>query len=156
MTSISPMPITSVSMPVTNPEVITAMSPPVPCEIEQIKSAWEEVVPVPLVEVEMQPTVDNKMGSSYIMEAQVTHVENVSCNTSISSSDMVMQEYLKNHFNEQLNDKFYSTFKELSEDINIDSMKKALPKVSIYNNILIKLVDEINSKYVMALTFGTP
>ena len=50
----------------------------------------------------MQLNDDNQFGGSYIMEAQVTQVENVSCNTSISSSDLVMQEYLKNYFNEQL------------------------------------------------------
>ena len=58
----------------------------------------------------MQPNVGNKLGGSYITEAQVTQVENVSCNTSISSSDVVMQEYLKNHFNEQLNGKVYNSF----------------------------------------------
>ena len=76
------------------------MTPPVPCETEQIESAQEQLVPVPLVDIQMQPSVDNKLGSSYITEAQVTQVENVSCKTSMSSSDAVMQTYLKNHFNE--------------------------------------------------------
>ena len=100
----------------------------------------------------MQPSA-NKLGGSYIMEGQVTQVENVSCNTSISNADVVMQEYLKNHFNKWLNDKVYNTFKELFEGINIDSMKEALPKVSIYNNFIVKFVDKINSKYGTALTF---
>ena len=34
-------------------------------------------------------------------------------------------------------------------------MKEALLKVSIYNNIIAKFVDEINSKYGMALMFTT-
>ena len=46
-------------------------------------------------------------------EAQVMHVENGSCHTSISSLDLIVHEYLKNHFNELLNDKVYNTFKEL-------------------------------------------
>ena len=66
------------------------------------------------------------------MEAKVTQVENVSCNTSTSNSHVVMKEYLKNNFNEQLSDKVYSTFKELFESTNIDNMKEALPKLSIY------------------------
>ena len=82
----------------------------------------------------MQQSVDNQFGSSYIMDAHVIQVENVSCNTSVSSSDSVTQEYLKTDFNEQLNDKVYNTFKQLFEGINIDSMKEALLKVSIYNN----------------------
>ena len=34
-------------------------------------------------------------------------------------------------------------------------MKEALPKVSIDNNIIVKFIDEINSKYGMALMFTT-
>ena len=37
----------------------------------------------------------------------------------------------------------------------MDSMKEALLKVSIYNNIIVRFVDEINSKYGMALMFTT-
>ena len=50
---------------------------------------------------------------------------------------------------------FYNTFKELFEGINIDSMKEVLLKVSMYNSIITKFIDEINSKYGMALTFTT-
>ena len=80
---------------VTNPEVITAATPPAPCETEWVKSAQEQLVQLPVVEIQMQPRDHNQSGSSYIMEAQVTQVENGSCNTSISSSDLVMQEYLQ-------------------------------------------------------------
>ena len=51
--------------------------------------------------------------------------------------------------------RFYNTFKELFQGINIDSMKEALPKVSIYNSIIVKFIEEINSKYGMSLTFTT-
>ena len=34
-------------------------------------------------------------------------------------------------------------------------MKEALPKVSIYNSMIAKFVDEINSKYGISLTFTT-
>ena len=69
--------------------------------------------------------------------------------------DSLTQEYLKNHFNEQLNDKVYNTFKELFQGINIDSMKEALPKVSINNIIIAMFVEEINCKYGMSVTFTT-
>ena len=49
------------------------------------------------------------------MEAQVMQVENVSCHTSISSLDSVTHKYLKNHFNELLNDKVYNTFRVIWE-----------------------------------------
>ena len=48
---------------------------------------------------------------------------------------------------------FYTTFKELFGSINVDSLKEALPKVSIYNDTIARFVEEINSKYGMALTF---
>ena len=98
------MPIISGSTPATNPEVITSAIPLVPCK-EQIKPAPEQLDPVPFLEAHMQPSIDNKLGGSYIMEAQATQLENVSCNTSTSNSGVIMQEYLRNHFNEQLDDK---------------------------------------------------
>ena len=103
VTGILLMPITSLSTPATNPEVITAAIPRVPCQ-EQIMPALEQLVPVPFVEAHMQPSVDNKLGGSYITEVQATQVQNVTCNTFTSNSDVVMQEYLRNHFNEWLND----------------------------------------------------
>ena len=87
------------------------------------------------------------------MEAQVMQVENVSCHTSISSLDLVTHKYLKNHFNELLNDKVYNILKELFGSINIGSMKEALPKFSIYNDTIARFVEKINSKYDIALTF---
>ena len=59
----------------------------------------------------MQSNTDNSLGGSYIMEPQVTQIEKIRCNNSISSSDSITQEYIRNHFNEQLNDKVYNTFK---------------------------------------------
>ena len=60
---------------------------------------------------------------------------------------------LEVHFNKQLNDKVYNTFKESLGSINVDSMKEVLPKVSIYNDAIAKFVEEINSRYGMVLTF---
>ena len=152
-TGIPSMPITSDLTPVTDMEVIPVMTPPVPSETEQIEPT--QSVPVPLVEAQTQPDINNRLGGSSIMEPQVTQIENISCNNSFSSSDSLTQEYLKNHFNEQLNVKVYNTFKELFQSINIDSMKEALPKASIYNSIILKFIENINSKYGMALMFTT-
>ena len=125
---ILPMLITSESTPVSDLEVVTAAIPPGLSEAEWIKSAPEQLVPVPVAEVHMQPSVDNQLGSSYIMEAQVMQEENVSCHTSIPSLHLVAYKYLKNHFNEFLNNEVYNTFKELYGNINIDSMKGAYTK----------------------------
>ena len=51
--------------------------------------------------------------------------------------------------------KFIVHLRELFEGINTDSVKEALPKVSIYNNVIVKFVDEINSKYGIGLMFTT-
>ena len=66
--------------------------------------------------------------------------------------DLVAHKYLKNHFSELLNDKVFNTFKELFGSINIDSMKEAIPKVSIYNDTIARFVEGINSKYGMTVT----
>ena len=129
------------------------MTPPAPSEVEWIESAPKQLVLVADVEVYMQPSVDNQFRGSYIMETQVMQVENVSCQTSISSLDSVAHEYLKNHFNELLKDKVYNTFKELFGSINIDSMKEAFLKVSIYNDTIARFIKETNSKYGMVITF---
>ena len=66
LTGIPPMPITLELIPVTDMEVIPATTPPAPSETEQINP--EQSVPVPLVEVQMQPRMDNRLGCSYITE----------------------------------------------------------------------------------------
>ena len=43
--------------------------------------------------------------------------------------------------------------KELFGNINLDSMKEVLPKVSIYNDTIARFIEKINSKYGMTLTF---
>ena len=105
------------------------------------------------MEVHTQPSDDNQLGGSYITETQVIQVQNDSCHTSSPSLDSEAHEYLKNHFNECLNDKVYTIFKELFGSINVHSIKEALPKVSIYNNTITRFAEEINSKYGMAVTF---
>ena len=47
----------------------------------------------------------------------------------------------------------YDTFKELFGNINTNSIKEALPKVSMYNNIIAMYVEEINLKYGIELSF---
>ena len=47
----------------------------------------------------------------------------------------------------------YDTFKELFGTINTDSIKEALPKASVYNNIKARYVEEINLKCGIELSF---
>ena len=35
----------------------------------------------------------------------------------------------------------YNTFKQLFDSINVDSMKETLPKLSIYNDTIVKFVE---------------
>ena len=69
------------------------MTPPALSEMEWIKPT--QSIPVSLVEAQMQPGIDNRLGGSYIMEPQVTQIENISCDNSISSLDKLTQEYFK-------------------------------------------------------------
>ena len=101
------------------------------------------------MEVPLQPSVDNQLGGSYITETQV---QNDICHISVCSLDLEVHKYLKDHFNECLKDKVYTTFRELFGSINVDSMKEALPKVSIYNHTIVKFVEETRSTYGMAPT----
>ena len=52
-----------------------------------------------------------------------------------------------------LNDKVYDTFKELFGNINVDSIKEALPKISVYNDIIARYVEQMNLKYGITLSY---
>ena len=47
----------------------------------------------------------------------------------------------------------HSTFKELFSNINIDSIKEALPKINLCNDIIARYVEEINLKYGITLNY---
>ena len=67
------------------------------------------------------------------------------------SSDSYGQENLKGLLNEKLNDKIYSTFKEMLSNTNLDSVSELSPKVQSYNKEIAKFVQEINRKYGIIL-----
>ena len=106
MTCIPPMPVTAGSTtPATTADAQTTTMPPV-----QVQTAPEPLMPVPVAEVPMQPPmVDSQLGGSYITNMQEHHDGS---NVSICSLDLEAHENLKSHFNERLNDRVYSTFKE--------------------------------------------
>ena len=47
----------------------------------------------------------------------------------------------------------YDTFKELFGNINVDSIKEVLPKISVYDDIITRYVKEINLKYGITLSY---
>ena len=77
-----------------------------------------------------QPIGNSQFGGSYITDTQAHHDGS---NMSFCSLDSEAHENLKSHFNERLNNKVYSMFKELFSNVNVDSIKEVLPKISIYN-----------------------
>ena len=92
--------------------------------------------------------MDSKLGDSYITSV---HAQNDG-NVSFCSLDSVPHEYLKNHFNERLNEKVHDTFKEMFGN-NTDSIKEALPTGSVYTHSIARYVKEINLKYGIELRF---
>ena len=52
-----------------------------------------------------------------------------------------------------MDDKVYSTFKELFGNIKVDSIKEALPKINVYNKIIARHVEEINLQYCIKLNY---
>ena len=84
---------------------------------------------------------NNQLGESY-----VAGVQHSSSKAPFHCTDEMTCEYLKNHFNESLNDKIWNTFKDLFSNINIDSIQETYPKISIYNIIIMQYVEESNLK----------
>ena len=122
VTSIPPTPVTMGSaMPATAGDGKTTTALPV-----QVLTASELLMPVPVSEVAMQPPmVDSQLGGSYITNM---HIHNDGSNVSICSLDSEAHENLKGHFNEWLNDKVFSMYKELFSNVNVDSIKDVFPK----------------------------
>ena len=56
------------------------------------------------------------------------------------SLDSYTQETLKTLLNEKLNNKIYSTFKEIFSNSNLDSVSKLLPKVHPYDKEIAKFM----------------
>ena len=44
-------------------------------------------------------------------------------------------------------------FKELFNNVNVDSIKEVLPKISMFNNTIARYVEDINLKYGIALSY---
>ena len=100
---------------------------PAPVETELKPPVLETVLPM------QSPITESQLGASYINN-QSQQVTRDNSNISVYSSDSKAQGNIKRHFNERLNDKIYTTFKELFSNTNIDSVCKILPKISMYNN----------------------
>ena len=64
--------------------------------------------------------VDSQLGWSYLPNVQI---HNDGSNISICSLDSEAQDNLNTHFNERLNDKMYSMFKELFDHVNLDGIR---------------------------------
>ena len=140
MTDIPPTPVTTgLSTSATTADAQATTMPPI-----QVETAPEPLMPGPVAEVPIQlPMVDNQLGGSYITNVQA---HNDSSNVSICSLDSEADENLKSHFNERLNNKVYSMFKELFNNINVDSIKDVLHKISVYNHTIARYIEDINLK----------
>ena len=92
-----------------------------PAMVEQQLLVPETILPV-------HPATDeSQLGVSYLNNCVFQVIQNT--NVSMSSTDSYTQEYLKSLPNEKLNDKIYSTFKEMFSNTNLDSVGESLPKV---------------------------
>ena len=89
--------------------------PPAPVETElQPPAVPETVLPM------QSPTAESHLGASYINN-QSQQVTQENSNISVCSTDSEVQENLKSLLHERLNNKVYTTFKELFSNTNIDS-----------------------------------
>ena len=98
-------------------------------------------------------TAESQLGASYINN-QSQQVTQDNSNISVCSTDSEVQENHKSLLHERLNNKVYTTFKELFSNTNIDSVHKILPKISIYNNEIARFIEDINIKYGILLNYN--
>ena len=95
-----------------------------------------------------EPSPSNKLGESYVADVQRS-----SKHVALYCTDVEEHEHLINHFNEQLNAKIFDTFKDLFNNININSIQETYLNISVYNKIIVQYVDETNKKYGLNLKF---
>ena len=106
---------------------------------------------MPVTDLPMQlPIVESQLGALFINNPQVSQGNS---NISVCSSDSDAHENLKSHFNERLNDKICTTFKELFSNTNIGSVHKILPKINIHNNEIARFVEDVNIRYGILLNY---
>ena len=96
-----------------------------PFMVEQELSVPETILPV------HPATNASQLGASYLNNCIHWVIPNT--NVFMCSSDLYAQENLKTLLNEKLNDKVYSTFKEMFRKTNLDSLSKLSSKVQSYN-----------------------
>ena len=114
---ISPTLVTmGISNPIIGTDTLAVIIPTVPAETEPQPPAGLETV------LSMQSaTTESQLCASYI-ENHSQQVAHDNSNISVCSSDSEAQENLKSLFNERLNNKIYTTFKELFSNTNINSV----------------------------------
>ena len=88
----------------------------------------------------------NQLGESYVGDVQhnFKHIP-------FHCTDAEAHEHFTNHFNECLRDKEYNMFKDLFSNINLDIILETIPKITIYNKIIVQFVEETNLKYGLDL-----
>ena len=142
------------SMPTTHGMPVTIMTPAqealaatavldTPAMVEQELSLPETILPVD------PATNESQLGASYLNNHTYKVIPNT--NVSMCSSDSYAQENLKSFLNEKLNDKIYSTFKEMFSNTNSDSVSELYPYLHSYNKEIAKFIQEINIKYGIIL-----
>ena len=93
--------------------------------VEQELSVPETILPV------HPATNESQLGTSYLNNGVHHIIQNT--DVSVCSSDLYAQEILKSLLNEKINDKIYSTFKEMLSNTNLHSVCELSPKDHYYN-----------------------
>ena len=150
-TSIPPMPITlGVASPTIIPSVATTQGTSVTImTLAQEALAATTVLDMPAMagkELSGPETIlpvhsannESQSGASYLNNCIHQVIPNT--NVSMCSLDSYAQENLKSLLNEKINDKIYSTFKEIFSNTNLESVSELLTEVQSYNVEIAKFI----------------
>ena len=118
---------------------------PAAAETEHELSLPETILPI------HPSTNENQLGASYLNN----HIHQVVPNTnaSLCSSDSDAHKDLISLLDEKLNHKLYSTFKEMFNNTNLDSVSELSSEVQSYNIEIAKFIQEINRKNGIILNY---
>ena len=138
---------------------IGSHTPATPIDAATSKTLSEDVTQAELVAMLPEPPslneepVEKPSGNNQLGESYIADVQHNGKHIPFHCTDVDEHKHLTNHFNECLSDKIYKMFKDLFSNVNLDSILKSHPKISVYNKIITQFVEETNFKYGLDLKF---
>ena len=119
-------------------------------DVTQAELVASQPSPVPTNEEPVEESSTNdQLGESYVAD-----VQHYSRYILFHWTNAEACKDLTNHFNQHWSDKVYNTFKDLFNNIYVDSIQETYPQIGVYNKKIVSFLEETNLKYGLDLKYA--